>query len=63
MTDMTLANFMDAYPDYEFLESYQGKTRYSNGLGEGSDHESEWFCDQCDALIPGGCNDYCLDCE
>jgi hypothetical protein len=47
-----LGEFQDTYPEWSWLETLNGFSRYSNGEGEGSDHESEseWFCDRCEFL-------------
>ena len=62
MTIKTLSEFMNAFPDAEWLESFQGKSRYTNGLGEGSDYESEWFCDRCESIL-NDCMDECDECD
>ncbi len=47
MNDMNIDDFTAQYPENEWLEDMEcnGKsyTRLSNGLDEGSEHESEWF--------------------
>ena len=41
---MTLDEFIDRYPNAQYLETDRlGMERWSNGEGEGSEHESEWF--------------------
>ena len=45
---LTLSGFMASYEGASFLEDRRGVTRYSNGLEEGSEHESVWFCDTCE---------------
>ena len=53
--------FMDVYPKHAYLEDryVYGRrfVRYSNGLHEGSHHESEWFCGDCLSHCEGGLPD------
>lgn len=46
----TLDDFQQWFHDAEWLETHNGFERWSNGLGEGSMHESEWFCERCGLL-------------
>jgi len=39
----TLDEFMDTYPESGLLEVIDGYSRYTDGLEEGSEHESMWF--------------------
>jgi len=45
------SEFEEAFPDYSFLESRDGCTRYSNGEGENSKYESAWFNDETEKLV------------
>ncbi len=42
-TITTLDQFYDTYPAAEWLEDIGKYSRHSDGLEEGSQHESEWF--------------------
>ena len=48
MSNLTLSTFTERYEGAAFLESSGGATRYTNGLEEGSEHESVWICDTCE---------------
>lgn len=54
--------FIDEFPDHSWLESRDGFSRYSNGLEEGSEYESAWFCDDCELIghPDEGCSDGCI---
>jgi hypothetical protein len=59
---MDIDEFQEIFPDCEFLENNNGCTRLSNGLGEGTDYESAWFCNGCGAEVEDifegcGCDD------
>lgn len=40
---MSLDDFKEIYINAEWLETRGGCERWSNGLEEGSEHESVWF--------------------
>ena len=42
-----LDQFCIVFPDAHNLEDRGEFERFSNGLGEGSEYESEWFCKNC----------------
>ena len=46
-----LTEFQEAFPNWSFLESVNGFTRYSNGEAPGSDYESAWFDDETEELV------------
>lgn len=49
-----ITNFSEfelAFPNYSFLESRDGYTRYSNGEGENSNYESAWFDNETEELV------------
>ena len=46
-----LSEFQEAFPNYEFLESRNGCTRYSNGEHPDSDYSSAWFDDETEDLL------------
>lgn len=45
---MNLSEFEERYPDSSFLEQTKQAIRLSNGLEEGTEHESVWFCLECE---------------
>lgn len=60
MTDIIdLDDFLETYPEAYWLETRAGHIRYANGLGEGSNNESGWFCTECDAITDGHSCDEC----
>lgn len=51
---MNLDDFQALYPDAEWLETDQlGHERWSNGLEEGTTHESEWFHGETENYLDG----------
>lgn len=65
MTDehviVCLGEFIDEFPNYEWLEDRDGFSRYSNGLEEGTEYESAWFCQDCELI--GHPFDGCENCQ
>lgn len=51
MVIKTLTEFQEAFPEYSFLESMNGCTRYSNGEEPDSEYESAWFDDDTEKLV------------
>ncbi|MCG8613969.1 MAG: hypothetical protein MI864_25945 [Pseudomonadales bacterium] len=45
------SEFEEAFPNYSFLESLDGCTRYSNGEEPDSEYESAWFDDETEELV------------
>lgn len=44
---MNKDEFLEAATEAEWLEDWKGCERWTNGEGEGSLHESVWFCKEC----------------
>ena len=69
MNEITnLDEFMENFPEANWLETrrgYDGQEydRYSNGQGEGTVHESVWFCAECDTLVDDPWEEGCPECS
>jgi|GEM_PF-6311517 len=51
MVITNFSEFEEAFPNYSFLESSDGCTRYSNGEDPDSEYESAWFDDETEKLV------------
>ena len=50
---MHFDEFLQRFPDAEWLEVLNGKERWSDMEGEGSLYESMWFCSDCGDEVSG----------
>jgi len=46
-----LDDFLEAFPDAEWLETIKSFSRYTNGEEEGSAYESAWFNDNTGLML------------